>query len=70
MDLVLSKGLNVEIAIEIKYSVTRKLTRSNLMAIQEVKPKKTWIIYSGHESCRLKDTIRTPPFTQLDQLSA
>jgi len=68
MDLVLTKGLNVEIAIEIKYSVTPKLTKSNLMAIQEIKPKKTWIIYPGHESYPLKDTIWTLPITQLDQL--
>jgi predicted AAA+ superfamily ATPase len=68
MDLVLTKGLNVEIAIEIKYSVTPKLTRSNLMAIQEIQPKKTWIIYPGQESYPIKDTIWTLPITQLDRL--
>jgi predicted AAA+ superfamily ATPase len=67
-DLVLTKGSNVEISIEIKYSVTPKLTRSNLMAIQEIQPKKTWIIYPGQESYPIKDTIWTLPITQLDRL--
>jgi len=68
MDLVLARGLKVEVAIEIKYSLTPKLTRSNLMAIQELQPKKTWIIYPGQESYPVKDTIHTLPITQSTRL--
>lgn len=68
VDLVLCRGLKVEVAVEIKYSLTPKLTRSNLMAIQELQPDRTWIVYPGQESYPIKETIRTLPVAQLDQL--
>jgi len=65
IDLVLTKGLNVEIAIEIKYSLTPKLTRSSTNAINEVQPRKTWVLYPGEESYPIKNDIWTLPISQL-----
>lgn len=68
IDLVLTKGLNVDIAIEIKYSLTPKLTRSSTNAINEVTPKKTWIVYPGDESYPIKKDIWTLPVNQLSEI--
>ncbi len=68
IDLVLTKGLKVEIAIEIKYSLTPKLTRSSTNAITEVTPLKTWIVYPGEESYPIKKDIWTLPISQLSRI--
>ena len=68
IDLVLTKGLKVEIAIEIKYSLTPKLTRSSINAINEVSPSKVWIVYPGEESYPIKKDIRTLPVSQLPRI--
>jgi uncharacterized protein len=68
IDLVLAKGLNVEIAVEIKYSLTPKMTKSSNSAIAELAPKKTWIIYPGKESYPLKKNVWILPITQLGKL--
>lgn len=68
IDLVLTKGLKVEIAIEIKYSLTPKLTRSSTNAINEVAPLKTWIVYPGEESYLIKKDIWTLPVSQLPRI--
>ncbi len=68
IDLVLAKGLKVEIAIEIKYSLTPKLTRSSTNAINEVSPLKTWIVYPGEESYPIKKDIWTLPVSQLPEI--
>jgi len=68
IDLVLSKGLKVEIAVEIKYSLTPKLTRSSTNAINEVAPLKTWIVYPGEESYPIKKDIWTLPINQLSKI--
>lgn len=65
IDLVFTKGLNVEIAVEIKYSLAPKLTKSSTNAINEVNPKKTWIVYPGQESYPLKENIWTLPITNI-----
>lgn len=65
IDLVFTKGLNVEIAVEIKYSLAPKLTKSSTNAINEVNPKKTWIVYPGQESYPLKENIWTLPITDI-----
>jgi len=68
IDLVLTKGLNVEIAIEIEYSSAPKLTRSSTNAINEVIPKKTWILYPGDESYPIKKDIWTLPVNRLSEI--
>ena len=68
IDLVLTKGLKVEIAVEIKYSLTPKLTRSSTKAINEVAPLKTWIVYPGDESYPIKKDIWTLSINQLPRI--
>lgn len=68
IDLVLAKGLNVDIAVEIKYSLTPKLTRSSTNAINEVNPRITWIVYPGQESYPIKKRIWTLPINQLAKI--
>ncbi len=68
IDLVLTKGLKVEIAIEIKYSLAPKLTRSSTNAINEVAPLKTWIVYPGEESYPIKKEVWTLPVSQLSRI--
>ena len=68
IDLVLTKGLNVEIAVEIKYSLTPKLTKSSTNAITEVKPRRTWVVYPGNESYPLKKDVWTLSVNQLNKI--
>ncbi len=68
IDLVLTKGLTVEIAVEIKYSLSPKLTKSSVNAIDEVKPQKTWVVYPGNESYPLKKDVWTLPVSQLNKI--
>jgi len=68
IDLVLTKGLKVEIAIEIKYSLTPKLTKSSISAIDEVKPSRTWLVYPGQESYPVKKDIWTLPVGRLAEI--
>ena len=68
IDLILTKGLKVEIAVEIKYSLTPKLTRSSTNATNEVAPSKTWIIYPGDESYPIKKNIWTLSINQLSRI--
>jgi predicted AAA+ superfamily ATPase len=68
IDLVLTKGLNVEIAIEIKYSLTPKLTKSSINAINAVDPKKTWVVYPGQESYPMRKNVWTLPITEMDKI--
>ena len=67
-DLVLTKGLQVKIAVEIKFSLTPKLTKSSLNAIAELSPEKTWIVYPGKESYPIKKNVWTLPATQLSRI--
>jgi len=68
IDMVLTKGLKVEIAVEIKYSLTPKVTRSSTNAIDEVKPSRTWIVYPGQESYPVKKDIWTLPVSRLAEI--
>jgi uncharacterized protein len=68
IDLVLTKGLKVEIAVEIKYSLTPRLTRSSTNAINEVAPLKTWIVYPGQESYPIKKDLWTLPISRLPEI--
>ncbi|AQQ72134.1 hypothetical protein SMSP2_02515 [Limihaloglobus sulfuriphilus] len=68
IDLVLAKGVNVEIALEIKYSLTPKLTKSSINAINTLKPKKTWVIYPGDDSYPIKENIWTLPIAQIEKI--
>ena len=68
IDLVLTRGLKVEIAIEVKYSLSPKLTRSSTSAINEVNPLKTWVVYPGEESYPIKKNIWTLPINQLPRI--
>jgi len=68
IDLVLTKGLSIEIAVEIKYSLAPKLTKSSMLAIDAAKPKKTWVVYPGTESYPLRHDIWTLPIHQLGKL--
>jgi predicted AAA+ superfamily ATPase len=68
IDLVLTRGLNVEIAVEIKYSLTPKLTKSSTNAINEVNPQRTWVVYPGEESYPIKKDIWTLPISQLSRI--
>jgi predicted AAA+ superfamily ATPase len=68
IDFVLTRGSKAEIAIEIKYSLTPKLTKSSINAIAELAPKKTWIVYPGNESYPVKKDVWTLPITQLSKI--
>jgi hypothetical protein len=68
IDLILAKGLNVDIAIEIKYSLTPKLTRGSTNAINEVSPRMTWIVYPGQESYPIKKDVWTLPINQIAKI--
>ena len=68
IDLVITKGLKVEAAVEIKYSLTPKMTKSSNSAIAELDPKKTWIVYPGKESYPVKKNLWTLPITQLNKV--
>jgi len=68
IDLVLTKGLKVEIAVEIKYSLTPKMTKSSTNAIAELNPKKTWIVYPGKESYPVKKNVWTLPVIELNKI--
>jgi len=68
IDLILTKGLKAEIAVEIKYSLTPKLTKSSINAIAELTPKRTWIVYPGKESYPLKKDVWTLPVAELNKI--
>jgi hypothetical protein len=68
IDIVLTKGLKVEIAVEIKYSLTPKMTKSSTNAIAELNPKKTWIVYPGKESYPVRKNVWTLPVTELNKI--
>lgn len=68
IDLVLTKGLNIEIAVEVKYSLAPRLTRSSTLALNEVHPPKTWVVYPGEESYPLKEDVWTLPIRQLSKM--
>ncbi|MBN1787594.1 MAG: ATP-binding protein [Sedimentisphaerales bacterium] len=68
IDLVLTKGLKTEIAVEIKYSLTPKITKSTANAIAELKPQKTWIVYPGKESYPIRKNVWTLPVTNLNKI--
>jgi len=68
IDLVLTKGLQVKVALEIKYSLTPKLTKSSANAIAELSPEKTWIVYPGKESYPIKKNVWTLPVAQLNKI--
>jgi hypothetical protein len=60
--------MSVEIAVEIKYSLTPKLTKSSTSTINEVNPRKTWLVCPGNESYPLKKDIWTLPVNQLSKI--
>ena len=68
IDLVLTKGLKAEIAVEIKYSLTPKMTKSATNAIGELNPKRTWIVYPGKESYPIRKNVWTLPVTELNKI--
>jgi uncharacterized protein len=68
IDLVLTKGLKAEIAVEIKYSLTPKITKSSASAIAQLSPRKTWLVYPGKESYPVKKNVWTLPVTQLEKI--
>jgi hypothetical protein len=68
IDFVLTKGMKVEIAIEIKYSLTPKLTKSSVSAISELNPAKTFIVYPGRESYPVKQNVWTLPICELNKM--
>jgi hypothetical protein len=68
IDLVITKGLKVKAAVEIKYSLTPKMTKSSNSAIAELNPEKTWIVYPGKESYPIKKNVWTLPVTQLNKV--
>jgi uncharacterized protein len=68
IDLVFTKGLKVEIAVEVKYSSVPKMTKSSACAIEEIKPKKTWVVYPGKESYPVKKDVWTLPVTEFKKI--
>jgi predicted AAA+ superfamily ATPase len=68
IDLVLTKGMKVEIAVEIKYSLTPKMTKSSTSAIAALNPQKTWIIYPGKDSYPIRKNVWTLPVAELDKI--
>ncbi len=66
IDLVLVKGLNVKLAIEIKFSLTPKLNKTFFAAQDELKPEKSWVIYPGKESYPLGNNVMTLPITEIE----
>lgn len=57
VDLVLEYPSKFLIAVEIKKSLTPKITKSLHEAIETLKPSKTFIIYSGEDQYYLSDKI-------------
>jgi len=68
IDIVLTRGLKIEIAVEIKYSLTPQLTKGSLCAIDEIKPKKTLVVYPGRESYPIKQNVWALPVTELSRI--
>lgn len=68
IDIVMTKGVKAEIAVEVKYSLTPKMTKSFNNAIDEIKPRKTWIVYPGKESYPIKKNVWTLPILELNKI--
>lgn len=68
IDLVLTRGLQVDIAVEIKYSLSPKLTKSCVCAMNEVRPRKSWVVYPGSESYPLREDVWTLPVGQIGRI--
>ena len=68
IDLVLTKGLQVELAVEIKYGLAPKLTKSFWNAHATLQPRRTYVVYPGQERYPIKEDVWALPVTQLQRL--
>ena len=59
IDLILSKGLKPEFAIEIKYSSAPTVTKSNTMAFNAVHAKNNFVITPGGDHYKIRENITT-----------
>jgi predicted AAA+ superfamily ATPase len=69
IDLVLQPTrLKPPIAIELKYSLSPKLTKNFWNAFEDLKPQKTYVVYPGSESYPLAENVWTLPTNQLRKI--
>ncbi len=69
IDLVLQPTqLKPPIAVEFKYSLAPKLTKSFWNAFEDLKPQKAYVIYPGDESYPLAKNVSTLPVSQLHNI--
>jgi uncharacterized protein len=70
IDLVLQPTqLKPPIAVEFKYSLAPKLTKSFWNAFEDLKPQKVFVVYPGNESYPLAENIWTLPTNQLHKIT-
>jgi predicted AAA+ superfamily ATPase len=71
IDLVLlPTQLKPPIAVEFKYSLAPKPTKSFWNAFEDLKPQKAYVIYPGDESYPLAENVSTLPVSQLHNIVA
>jgi len=69
IDLVLQPTqLKPPIAVEFKYSLSPKLTKSFWNAFEDLRPRKAYVIYPGDESYPLAENVSTLPLSQLHNI--
>lgn len=67
IDLII-KNKNELVPVEIKYSLTPKLSKGFRIAINDLNCKKGFIIYPGDESYPINENVSTLPLVEIDAL--
>ncbi len=65
LDLVLFKSSQEIIGVEIKYSMAPKVTRGFWKSIEDLKCRKSYVIYPGHETYLISENVQVLPLTQI-----
>ena len=58
LDLIITKGINIIVAIEIKHSNAPKLSKGNTLAIQTIQSKNNFIITPSSDDYPLKENVQ------------
>ena len=65
VDLILESSINNLTAIEIKRSLTPSISKGFYNALQDLKPKKAYIVYPGKDKYYLNSQVEVVPLHYL-----
>ena len=68
INLLLFNEKNKPIAVEIKYSLTPKVTRGFWTALQDLSCKKAFVVYPGKETYPLDNNVFALPIKELNKI--